>query len=113
MDDFICFGQTKDQIKFYLKQITTFLKDQLKLDLNPPQINKSVRGIPFLGYRIFPNKIRLGSKAKKRFRKKARIAYNLLSVGVWSQADFARHTETLFGFINNAESKGFLAPFVG
>ena len=65
MDDFLCFGETKEKIKFYLSQIEAFLREKLLLDLNVPQINKTIRGVPFLGYRIFPNRIRLGFKAKK------------------------------------------------
>lgn len=108
MDDFICFCNSKQDAKEKLAQIKSFLNDKLLLTLNPPQINKTCLGVPFLGYRIFRNNLRLTPKAKKRFLRKIKNAFMLLDHGIWSQADFARHTETLISVVKRANADGIL-----
>jgi retron-type reverse transcriptase len=107
MDDFLVFAQSKQQIKEYLFNIECFLKEKLKLTLHQPIINKCEKGISFLGYRVLPDKFRLSQKSKKRFRKKFKVANELLEKGIWSQSEYVRHVETLFAFVQRADTIGF------
>jgi Reverse transcriptase (RNA-dependent DNA polymerase). len=57
MDDFLVFRNNKSSLKNDLFEIRNFLSDHLKLELKHNiQLNKCSRGIPFLGYRVFPHK---------------------------------------------------------
>lgn len=105
MDDFLTFGKNKTELKEKLKRIREFLSDRLKLELNTPQLNYCIRGIPFLGYRIFPQKIKLTQNAKRRFKTKIKLAFCDLDNGRISQSEFARKAETLLAFVDHATVK--------
>ena len=113
MDDFIVFAQTKQKIKEYLVKIEVFLKEKLKLTLHEPLINRSCFGMPFLGYRVFPDRFRLSQKSKKRFRKKFKKANKLLEKGIWTQVEYVRHVEPLFAFVFRAQTTGFRKSILG
>ena len=57
MDDFILFSDRRRKLKDELDLIRDFLNDELRLKLkNSIQLNNCSHGIPFLGFRIFPEK---------------------------------------------------------
>jgi len=71
MDDFVVFGQNKYFLKQILEKIQDFLYKNLKLELkHTTQLNKCYYGVPFLGFRVFKNKIHLNPNSKKRFTEK-------------------------------------------
>jgi hypothetical protein len=71
MDDFVVFGDTKSELKKIHSQIQDYLWEHLQLILkHTTQLNRSRIGIPFLGFRIFKDKILLTPNSKKRFIKK-------------------------------------------
>ncbi len=76
MDDFILFGPEKSFLKTELSETRTFLKTELKLNLKANiQLNQCRLGIPFLGFRVFPNHIRLSPRSLRRYSKKMREYY--------------------------------------
>ena len=105
MDDFLVFGQSREELKEKLKLIKLFLEEYLKLELNEPQLNYCYLGIPFLGYRVFPTKIKLTQKAKRRFKNKMKIARCQLDNGIISQSEYARTAETLLAFVKHSNIK--------
>ncbi len=73
MDDFVLFSHEKHLLKTELAETEQFLKNHLHLELKSNiQINRCSRGIPFLGFRVFPAHIRLLPESMKRFSKKYR-----------------------------------------
>ena len=108
MDDFVVFGQNREELKEKLKLIRSFLSDKLKLELNEPQINNCVLGIPFLGYRVLPFMIKLTQKAKRRFKKKIKLAMCNYDNGYISELECARTCETLLAFVNHADVVSFV-----
>lgn len=68
MDDFILFGDEKADLHSLRFNIRTFLHDELELELNEKVTNLAPvsDGVPFLGFRIFPDLIRLKPENKKR-----------------------------------------------
>jgi len=107
MDDFVIWHNSKDVLINASKQIEIFLKQQLNLVLKYKQLNKSYFGLSFLSYRLFPNKITLTQKAKKRFKTKIKYNYNKLKTKEWTQEQFAEHTRALTAFTAYAYSKKF------
>jgi hypothetical protein len=68
MDDFLLFNASPLALKQDLSSIKKYLADKLTLEIKPAiQLNRSRKGIPFLGYRIFPQKILLQPQADRRF----------------------------------------------
>ena len=70
MDDFVLFFDTREDAKEMLDQVRDFLENELALELNQPQLNKTRFGIPALSYRVFTGHLRLSLKAKRRFKRK-------------------------------------------
>jgi RNA-directed DNA polymerase len=68
MDDFILFSNKKAELHILHSGIGTFLKHELDLELKvkATKLAPVTEGVPFLGFRIFPNLIRLRHENKKR-----------------------------------------------
>jgi retron-type reverse transcriptase len=108
MDDFILFGNGKTYLKAELALIKEFLSIKLKLSLKTNiQLNRCKRGIPFLGYRIFPYIIRLSPYSRKRFVHKFRMYEKKWRTEEWSMADLVRHMEPLVEFTRAADTLAF------
>jgi len=108
MDDILCFGQDKSYLSTELRNIRTFLNQNLALEVKQNiQLNRCRQGIPFLGFRVFRDNIRLSSRSRQRFILKFREYQRRYMGGEWSQAELVRHMEPLIEFTRNAASKGF------
>ncbi|MDF1591100.1 MAG: reverse transcriptase/maturase family protein [Desulfobacterales bacterium] len=108
MDDFILFKEDKASLKNELRQIQSFLKENLKLDLkSTTQLNRSSNGIPFLGLRVFPQRIRLSPLSKRRFIRKFRLYEENFKTGRWSINMLTRHMEPLIEFTQMANAADF------
>lgn len=114
MDDFVLWGQVKADLQGDLSAIADFLKSELRLTLKDNvQLNRSERGIPFLGYRVFPGRLMLGAKARQRFSHKLRGYEKEWQRGEWSEADLQRHMEALLAYVRFADTLGFRRQVVG
>lgn len=108
MDDFILFGHDKAYLKEKLSMIEHFLLDKLALTIKTTiQINRCTRGMPFLGYRIFPHIIRLSPSSRKRFESKFRKYEEKWQMGDWSTSVLVRHMEPLIEFTRAADTIDF------
>ena len=107
MDDMILWGNTKIEIKDNLKRIKEYLNNQLALNIKPELLNYTSKGLPFLGYLLYPNGKRLNSRSKKRFIKKVKLYENKLSNEKWSQEEYQRHILPLLDFVKKANTHNF------
>ncbi len=108
MDDFIIFSESKPELKELLKRVREFLNDKLKLELNPNIfLNFTASGFNFLGYRIFPDIVRLSKRSKRRFIKKFKNYEYKYKIGEWREDELARHMEPLIAFTKNASAEKF------
>lgn len=88
-------------------QMEAFLKEELQLNLKIAQLNKTKQGLPFVGYRVFPNFTKLGIRSKKRFKRKMITYAHYLENKDWSQADYQRHILPLLAFTQHASTKEY------
>lgn len=74
MDDFICFADSKKELWDLHLKIDQFVTQVLKVELKEKvtQIAPVSEGIPFLGFRIFPQLIRIKRENLNRMRTKIR-----------------------------------------
>ncbi|MBF0240472.1 MAG: group II intron reverse transcriptase domain-containing protein [SAR324 cluster bacterium] len=108
MDDFILFSEDKFRLKTELEAIKIFLKNHLELTLKENiQINRTCRGVPFLGFRVFPYHVRLLPLSMRRFSAKYREYERNYSEGLWSESEMIRHMEPLVAFTNLGDSVPF------
>jgi len=72
MDDFILFSDKKSELHRHHSRIIEFLRRELKLEEKERAtiIAPVSQGLQFLGFRIFPNLIRIRQENKKRLLKK-------------------------------------------
>jgi len=107
MDDFLVFGDSRHELKTRLIKIKDFLDKKLSLKLkHNVQLNRVKYGIPFLGYRIFPEKILLNPQSRKRFIYKLRMYEKKWLTGEWTVKELIRHMEPLLEFTKNADAHG-------
>ena len=70
MDDFVLWGRGRQEMSGWLTAIRAFLSDALGLILkdSATEIAPAARGLSFLGFRILPDRIRLGQRSLQRLR---------------------------------------------
>ena len=79
----------------------------MQLDIKADvQLNRCARGLPFLGYRVYPAVIRLAPRSKRRFARRLRQYEHRYLAGEWSEADLQRHMEPVTSFARFAQSDG-------
>jgi len=77
------------------------------------QINRCARGLPFLGYRVFPQRLDLGPRARQRFARRMRGYEAEWREGAWSEADLSRHMEALLSYVRFADTVTLRRRIVG
>lgn len=102
MDDFICFGDSKEELHEILLAIRRFVGDELKLALKEKVVRVApVReGVPFLGFRIFPNMTRLQRTNLVRFRRRFKKKQRLYREGSISEAEMVKSVSSMIAHIN-------------
>jgi retron-type reverse transcriptase len=80
MDDGILLCEDKAKAKEYLKYITSFLKEELRLNLNKKtNIIKHTQGINFCGYYITEKSLKIRFKGKQKLKKKMKLIDYLIN----------------------------------
>lgn len=72
MDDMLIFHSDKEQLKSWQSDIVDFLYDELYLTVNPRKVRiyPSRLGVDFVGFVIWPFKMRVRSSSVRRFRRR-------------------------------------------
>jgi len=92
MDDFILFTDEKTELHLLHSSLRNFLSDELKLELKEKAsiIAPVLEGVPFLGFRIFPNVIRLKHENKKRALNTLKSRNRAFKAGKINEAKYAQ-----------------------
>ena len=104
MDDMVLWANDKGSLQQLYGEITGYIENQLRLQLKPKQLNRTVLGLPFLGYRLHPCYVRLLGKSRKRFIHKIKKIQGKLADGEWDQHIAHRHVLPLLAFTQHADS---------
>lgn len=106
MDDFICFANDKNELNDVLKKIRTFTKNILKVELKEKVtlIAPVTLGVPFLGFRIFPNLIRMQRPNLIRYRRKLKAKEAMFKMGNIEQAKFVASVNSMLAHISQANT---------
>lgn len=104
MDDMVLWHDSKRELIRFTAELTAYVEKELGLTLKPPCINASALGIPFLGYVIFPGKVRLNRRSKRRFERKTIVYAAKARCGEWTQREYADHMGPLIAFTRYADS---------
>jgi RNA-directed DNA polymerase len=113
MDDMVLWAQDPAVLKSAKHAIEDFIATTLQCALKPVQLNRVSRGLPFLGYRLFKNEVRLLAQSKRRFIRKLRYANQQLATSAWSQHEYQRRVRPLFSFVQYANTAAFCRLVLG
>jgi RNA-directed DNA polymerase len=108
MDDFVVWGETAAELREVWRQVEAMLAAELKLELKfNVMLNRTECGMDFLGYRIFPDDLRLAKRSKRRFASKFRAYEREHRDGVWSELELQQRMTSLIAFTLPCRSRGF------
>lgn len=107
MDDMVLWHNNKEILLNTGLRLKQYAKNNLQLKLKPLCLNRNSHGLPFLGYLLYPGKIRLTHRSRIRFIKKLNIYENKLKLQVWTQREYQNHVLPLIAFTEHADAKEF------
>lgn len=104
MDDQVIWHRDKTQLKAIWQAIDEFVSDRLRCSLKPPLLNKVERGLPFCGYIIRSDSVRLSQRSKKRYINKLIKLHHKFELGEWTPEECQRKVLPLIAFTRYADS---------
>lgn len=107
MDDMVVWLEDKSALKNIKQEIDEFIQSKLKCELKPILLNRVERGVPFCGYIIRPDYVRLSQRSKRRYIKKLNIIQEKSMTGEWTDLECQRKALPLIAFTRYAEALGF------
>lgn len=105
MDDMVMWSDNKAELLFWGQTFQRFLTETLHLELKPFCLNRCHNGLPFLGYRLYKNRVMLSNQSKKRFVGKFKRYTYYLNHELWNEKVYQRHILPLLAFANHADTK--------
>lgn len=99
MDDFVVWHNNPHELNKIGQLIVERLEQTLCLQLKTSTLNTCQYGLSFLGYRLFPYKMRLTARSKKRYIAKTKALNEMLQNASISQAQFAQQARCLNNFV--------------
>lgn len=109
MDDMVLWDDNKDKLLDIGNQFAHYIANHLKLELKPFCLNKTHYGLPFLGYVVYKDVLRLNTNSKKRFKRKLSTYNDKLVSSTWTEREYQSRILPLLAFTQKADSKLFRA----
>ena len=108
MDDFVVWGDSGAELRAVWREVAAFLAAELRLDLKENiAVNQTAFGMDFLGYRIFPQELRLARRSKLRFACKFRRYERAWAEGHWTELALQQRMQALVAFTLPARSRSW------
>ena len=107
MDDMVLWHQDKAALRDAFRAISEYVETGLQCALKPEILSASGRGLTFLGYRIFPDRVGLSQQSKRRFIRKFRLLEENYDSGAWSESACQCHARPLLAFLAHAGTRNF------
>jgi hypothetical protein len=106
MDDFILFGTDKRSLRERLQTVREFVTGELRLELKDEAtiIAPVSQGVSFLGFRVFPQLVKLSGEKWRRFRHRVRKLEEDFSAGLITEDELARSVGSMLGHIRHADT---------
>jgi retron-type reverse transcriptase len=106
MDDFVVWGESDADLRTVWREVEAFLAAELRLALKPNVgLNRTAFGMDFLGYRVFPQELRLARRSKLRFARKFRRYERESVAGRWTELQLQQRMQALVAFTLPARSR--------
>jgi retron-type reverse transcriptase len=105
MDDMVMWSNSKAQLLSAGRALEQFISQTLQLRLREFCLNSTDRGLPFLGYLLYPHKTHLTKSSRQRFAAKLAAYAHKLSRNEWTQHEYQLHVLPLLAFTDHAHAK--------
>ena len=108
MDDFLIIHPNKEHLLNLQDKIKKFLQKKLKLKLHPKKITikHAKNGIPFVGYRIFYDHVKIRGNTLQRMQKKYRNKVRAYHNDKITLEKLRETKSALYGHFNHADTYG-------
>lgn len=107
MDDMLIFGDKKELLDLRTKS-AQFLENELGLELKSGgQVNRTSKGVGFLGSVVYPGRIRLSKPGKKRVRARLKNYEKKFQIGLWSPQELQDRVQGLWAGMMHTSSQGW------
>ena len=104
-DDFLIFGNDKEEMKRLADQVEAFVSERLQLRLSKKALYPTAHGIDFLGYRHFPTgKILVRKATAKRIKKRLKVLPWALKHGRLSKEQAIGKLASAHGWLKHANT---------
>jgi hypothetical protein len=108
MDDMAAWSDRKDELMAFREEAVRYLRDELRLELNPGgHVNRVTHGCGLLGYRLYPDRTRLSRRSAIRFRRRLASDEERWHEGLWDDDRLVMHVEPKLAFVREADSLAF------
>ena len=106
MDDMLVLSDSKSELKQIHQRMEEYVRDQLMLTFNPnaTQLNTVAHGIPFLGFRVFPNLLRVKKENITRMKNRLNRRKAELESGRITEEHFVMSVRSMFAHIGFGDS---------
>jgi retron-type reverse transcriptase len=110
MDDFVIFANDKDKLKAYRDELEQFAAGELLLKVKDRAtvIQKRENGLGFLGYRVFPNLVRVKNKNIPRLKRKIAVRQKQYQEGKITEEQLVASVQSIMGYFRFAGSRHLL-----
>ncbi|MCI0495131.1 RNA-directed DNA polymerase, partial [candidate division KSB1 bacterium] len=113
MDDLMLWHNNRNVLIDAGNRLARYSERSLNLTLKPFCLNRNSHGLPFLGYLVYPEQIRLAHRSRVRFIKKLKCYNENLEFGIWSQKEYQHHVIPLIAFTEHANAREFRKKIIG
>jgi hypothetical protein len=104
MDDFALWSQGKGQLQQWQAEVAAWLDARRSLELkNDARLGQTRNGMPFLGFRLMPNRVLVGRRARRRFRSRLKDYEQAHMHGRMSDSDLQRRLDAILAYTGQAQ----------
>lgn len=107
MDDTLLFANDLRVLRQQVNEYINYVEQNLKLTMHQPIINGTEFGIPFLGYVVYKDGLRLTQRSRHRFKIKMKRLAADLDAGRISQEEYTMRAQCLTSYVAKADTMGF------
>ena len=111
MDDIVVWANDKTALINARDAIIEYVESTLRQQLKPCLLQRSDRGLPFLGFLLFPHYRKLTQASKHRFYKKAKASHSAYLSGRYDSTTAARRLQSLTAFTHHADTTRLRTDF--
>ena len=112
MDDIVWWCQDREAAKNTYKRIKKYIESRVSLEIKEDyQINRSVNGLTFCGFRIFEESLRLTRRKKVRFSKRLSRWESAFLYGLVHENKLQSAYSSVHSIVSNADSEEWRKSF--